>query len=128
MQNKLLFSFLVGSTLLGLTLEAHRDHVYVYEAAPVVVAPGPVVYADPTPAVYVNMAPSAPPAAQVEIQTVSPGPGYSWTPGYWNWTDRWVWVGGTWAPSPYAGARWESGHWDYHHHHDRWVWKEGHWH
>src|SRR2546425_7035804 len=28
----------------------------------------------------------APPAVRVESQTVIPGPGYVWTPGYWRWT------------------------------------------
>jgi hypothetical protein len=26
----------------------------------------------------------------------APGPGYAWVPGYWDWQDRWVWVGGRW--------------------------------
>src|SRR5206468_7992469 len=47
----------------------------------------------------------APPVVRVEAQTVSPGPGYVWTRGYWRWTGAgYEWVPGTWIvrPSPRA--------------------------
>ncbi len=36
----------------------------------------------------------APPPLRVEVQTVSPGPRYVWTRGYWRWTG----AGYEWAP------------------------------
>src|SRR2546430_10189834 len=32
--------------------------------------------------------PQAPPTGRIEAQTVAPGPGYIWTPGYWRWSGR----------------------------------------
>jgi len=35
---------------------------------------------------------------RVEAQTVAPGPGYIWTPGYWRWNGATcVWVSGAWV-------------------------------
>jgi WXXGXW repeat (2 copies) len=58
--------------------------------------------------VYVD---SAPPPAEVDIQTAIPGPGYVWIGGDWGWEgNRWVWHGGRWDRPPHAGARWVGGH------------------
>lgn len=47
----------------------------------------------------------APPAVRVESQTVIPGPGYVWTPGYWRWTGTdYVWVSGSWVMPPQPTA------------------------
>ena len=47
----------------------------------------------PTNEVYVTQ---APPAVRVETQTVSPGPNYVWTRGYWRWSGaNYVWVPGS---------------------------------
>lgn len=72
--------------------------------------PGPVVATEPVATdVYV---PQAPPAVRVEAQTVSPGPGYIWTPGYWRWSGGgYVWVSGSWARPPRVSAVWVRGHW-----------------
>src|SRR5260370_9204941 len=55
--------------------------------------------------------PQAPPVVRVEAQTVTPGPGYIWTPGYWRWSGRdYVWVSGSWARPPRTSAVWFRGH------------------
>ena len=68
----------------------------------------------------------APPAPRVEVQTVAPGPGYVWTPGYWRWTGTdYVWTSGVWVVRPRASAVYVRGHWE--HHAGGWVWIPGHW-
>ena len=68
----------------------------------------------------------APPAVRIESQTVIPGPGYVWTPGYWRWTGAdYVWVSGRWVMPPQATAVWVRGHWV--HRTGGWVWVAGHW-
>lgn len=70
----------------------------------------------------------APPTVKVETKPASPGEGYMWIPGYWEyrngeyaWVDgRWerppaeemVWVPGQWVDTG-AGYVYVSGHWDY---------------
>jgi hypothetical protein len=52
-----------------------------------------------------------PPAPQVEVMGVAPGPGYFWINGYWNWFGgRHVWIGGHWE-SHRPGYRWEPHRW-----------------
>src|SRR5687768_6103403 len=44
--------------------------------------------------VYVN---AYPPEPQYEVVTASPGAGYVWIDGYWDWRGgSWVWVNGHW--------------------------------
>lgn len=73
--------------------------------------------------VYVR---EAPPAERVEVISRSPGPGYVWVTGHWNWdTRQYVWIPGRWMV-PERGYRvWRPGHWA----HDRggWYWIEGRW-
>ena len=72
------------------------------------------------------VAPQAPPAAQYEaVPPPPPGPAMVWTPGYWSWAGRWVWVPGRYAARPYARAVWMPGQWRPRH--GGWVWVEGHW-
>ena len=67
-----------------------------------------------------------PPVVRVETQTVAPGPGYLWTPGYWRWTGtQYVWVSGSWVSRPRPAAVWVAGHWV--HRGRGWVWVPGHW-
>ncbi|HZR77678.1 MAG TPA: hypothetical protein VFA58_00625 [Chthoniobacterales bacterium] len=73
--------------------------------------------------VYVTQ---APPAVRVEAQTVAPGPGYTWTPGYWRWNGAtYMWVSGSWSRPPRTAAVWVPGHWV--HRPRGWVWVPGHW-
>jgi hypothetical protein len=68
----------------------------------------------------------APPSPRVEVQTVAPGPGYIWTPGYWRWTGAdYVWVGGSWVVRPRPTAVYARGHWE--RRPGGWVWIGGHW-
>ena len=67
-----------------------------------------------------------PPAVRVEAQTVAPGSGYIWTPGYWRWSGtNYVWVSGAWVRPPRTTAVWVPGHWV--HQARGWVWVPGHW-
>jgi hypothetical protein len=51
-----------------------------------------------------------PPAPRVEAYGYAPGPGYVWTPGFYNWAGgSYVWVGGRWAAPPRPHARWVEG-------------------
>lgn len=53
----------------------------------------------------------APPAPQVEVIGVAPGPGYFWVDGYWGWHGhRHHWVGGHWEHRR-PGYRWEPHQW-----------------
>lgn len=84
---------------------------------------GPVVSEPVASDVYVA---EAPPSVRVEAQTVSPGPGYIWTPGYWRWSGTsYVWVSGSWNRPPRVSAVWVRGHWV--HRARGWVWVPGHW-
>ena len=72
------------------------------------------------------VAPTAPPAPQVEVVPVAPGPAYYWVPGYWGWNGTvWVWVSGAWRPRPWLGAVWVGGHWARRGH--GYIWVGGHW-
>ena len=67
-----------------------------------------------------------PPAVRVEAQTVSPGPNYLWTRGYWRWNGTtYVWVPGSWVVRPRTTAVWVEGRWV--RRPGGWVWVGGHW-
>ena len=84
---------------------------------------GPVATEPVTSEVYVA---HAPPTVRVEAQTIAPGPGYSWTPGYWRWSGaNYVWVSGSWVRAPRTTAVWVPGHWV--HRPRGYVWVPGHW-
>jgi WXXGXW repeat (2 copies) len=85
---------------------------------------GPAVATAPVASdVYVEQ---TPPVVRVETQTVSPGPGYIWTPGYWRWSGTgYVWVSGAWVRPPRVTAVWVPGHWV--HRARGWVYIPGHW-
>lgn len=56
----------------------------------------------------------APPPLPDYSQPPSPGEGYIWTPGYWNWgSSGYYWVPGAWVEPPYQGALWTPGYWGY---------------
>ena len=74
-------------------------------------------------AVYVRI---APPAPQAEVVGFPPGPGHTWTNGYYYWDGReYIWQPGRWVRPPRPHANWVAGHW-------RptprgWTWVPGHW-
>lgn len=71
----------------------------------VVVPAEPYGYAD-GPAVA-----AAPPAPQVEVIGVAPGPGYFWVGGWWTWnSSRYVWRPGYWSAHR-PGYRWVPHEW-----------------
>jgi hypothetical protein len=56
----------------------------------------------------------APPAIPVYTQPYCPGPGYLWTPGYWDWNGYdYYWIPGTWVLPPRVGFLWTPGYWGY---------------
>lgn len=56
----------------------------------------------------------APPAIPVYEQPFCPGPGYIWTPGYWDYADfGYYWVPGVWVRPPSVGFLWTPGYWGY---------------
>src|ERR1051326_1631686 len=79
--------------------------------------------ASPPPAEVVVQ--EAPPPPKTEVIVESPGPGYVWTPGYWSWQGRWVWIGGRYVVRPHPHAVWVGGHWVRRGRGH--VWVEGHW-
>jgi len=73
--------------------------------------------------VYVR---TGPPPVRAEVVAVSPGPGYVWVPGYYQYRgSSYAWVAGRYERPPRARARWVQGHWE----RDRrgWYFVEGHW-
>lgn len=67
-----------------------------------------------------------PPAPQVEVMGVAPGPDYVWLPGHWTRSgDRWVWTSGRWELRPSATSVYVPGHWEKHN--GGYVWREGYW-
>jgi hypothetical protein len=84
----------------------------------VVVAPNPnppvtASYVNPTPSqVIVSTVPPTPAPPQ-ETVSISPGPNYTWVPGYYNWVgDHYVWVAGSWVAPPGPSELWIAGHWE----------------
>lgn len=71
--------------------------------------PSTITPAPPTTVVETDM---APPAAPNETVVVSPGPGYVWINGDWQWNGvGWVWTAGRWVYPPWPGAVWIHGYW-----------------
>ena len=69
---------------------------------------------------------TGPPPVRAEVVAVSPGPGYVWVPGYYQYRgNAYVWVGGRYERPPRSRARWVPGHWE----RDRrgWYFVDGHW-
>jgi hypothetical protein len=55
-----------------------------------------------------------PPPLPVYEQSLCPGDGYIWTPGYWAYDydiDDYYWVPGTWVVAPEVGFLWTPGWW-----------------
>src|ERR1700756_4231538 len=86
--------------------------------------PGPG-YGGPTGPGYGGPTGAPPPLQQEAVPPPPPGPAMVWTPGYWSWAGRWVWMPGRYAARPYAHAVWVPGQWRPRH--GTWVWVPGHW-
>jgi hypothetical protein len=66
----------------------------------------------------------APPPVVVEHAAISPGPGYVWVQGHYEWAgNRWIWMSGAWMYPPQPNARWVNGNWDPQTH----QWVASHW-
>ena len=67
----------------------------------------------------------APPAPQVEVIGIAPGPGYFWVGGWWTWSgNRYIWRPGHWALQR-PGQRWSAHAW--HRGPGGWYARPGHW-
>ena len=54
----------------------------------------------------------APPPPRYGVMGYSPGPGYVWCDGYWDWRgNNWIWIQGAWRRPPRARAAWVPGYW-----------------
>lgn len=91
--------------------------------APPPAAPQQVFVPQPT-VVAPGWAP-APPMTPVMPIPRSPGRGFVWTPGYYDWNGGWVWTGGRWVRPPRPGAVWMPGRWD--RHRGNWRYSRGYW-
>jgi hypothetical protein len=69
-----------------------------------------------------------PPELREEVYVDSPGFGYVWVPGFWDWgvnhTD-WVWVPGSWRRPPHEHAVWVAPR--YYQGRSHWMYERGHW-
>jgi hypothetical protein len=77
---------------------------------------------------YQAVAQTAPPPLPTYDQPPIPGPGYVWTPGYWDWSndaDDYYWVPGTWVEPPQRGVLWTPGYWRYYNGH--YLFSDGYW-
>jgi WXXGXW repeat (2 copies) len=60
-------------------------------------------------ALYVR---NGPPPPRYGVVGVAPGPGFVWTPGYWDWrSNNWFWVQGRWLRPPRRRAVWVAPEW-----------------
>jgi hypothetical protein len=77
-------------------------------AAPTVVTPAPAPAAT-----IVTTIPATPaPPATTAVAGNSPGPGYVYVEGYYDWRGgQYVWVPGTWSLPPRTSLTWVPGHW-----------------
>ncbi|HXO20987.1 MAG TPA: hypothetical protein VOA87_13815 [Thermoanaerobaculia bacterium] len=68
----------------------------------------------------------APPPFRHEAVIVTPGPGYVWLPGYYDWRDsNYFWVEGRWEQPPRRGAIWVAPR--YVRRHGTFYYHRGHW-
>jgi len=109
-------TLLVAGSALAIVGCVYRRDVVYEDSPPRTVVSSEVVIVEPPPM----------PAPVVEVVTVSPGPGYFWIDGCYEWAGaRWVWYRGHWARPAHPGAVWVRGDWR----HERGgkVWVSGHW-
>lgn len=67
----------------------------------------------------------APPPPPVETIVISPGPGFIWVGGEWEWNNRWVWRSGYWGRPPAGFSIWVGG--TYRRDGHNWHHNRGHW-
>jgi hypothetical protein len=68
-----------------------------------------------------------PPVFRAEVGIATPGPGYVWVPGYWDWRGaEWGWVGGAWLRPPHPHAIWVAPRYD-RYRGGRWAYRRGYW-
>jgi hypothetical protein len=68
----------------------------------------------------------APPPLRQERRMHSPGRGYIWIAGAWDWQGNdWVWIPGRWDRPADRGVRWIAPH--YRRESRGWVYEPGHW-
>lgn len=54
-----------------------------------------------------------PPAPMAETPTASPGPGFAWVAGFWNWNGtQYAWTSGHWERPPQPAQSWEAPRWE----------------
>ena len=67
-----------------------------------------------------------PPAFRGEVAISSPGAGYVWVPGYYDWRNNdYFWIEGSWVLPPHRGAHWVGPRYD--HRGRRHYYRPGHW-
>jgi len=67
-----------------------------------------------------------PPELQAEVTVQSPGEGYYWVPGYYDWQGgNYVWVAGSWVRPEHDGDVWVAPR--YERHGSRYTYYKGHW-
>ena len=77
---------------------------------------------------YRHIARTAPPPIPEYDQPPIPGPGYVWTPGYWDWSDSdddYYWEPGSWIEPPSPGLYWTPGYWRYYN--GSYLFSDGYW-
>ncbi len=76
-------------------------------------------------------APAQPPRAVLEARPATPGPGYRWIAGSWNWNgSQYVWAAGRWEATPtgatsYSIPRWSRTPRGYQFQPGRWIGRRG---
>jgi hypothetical protein len=63
---------------------------------------------------YAGVAYGPPPPIVERPYGLAPGPGYIWTPGYYDWVGgTWTWRRGEWRRRPHANDRWVAPRWEH---------------
>jgi len=127
----------VAVSMLGACTTRTVTHEVVREQP--IVQQQPVVVAQAQPAVVERVVQM--PTAPQEAIPPSPGPGYSWVAGHYEWNNQWIWQPGTWRAgtirpmpspivetpgmSPATATRWIPGYWTIVN--NDWLWVRGQW-
>lgn len=105
---------------------SNRFRSLVLPAAMVAALALPAFAQIPIPDIEIHVAHSAPPHLRHEHRPPSPGEGYVWVGGAWDWrADQWAWVPGRWDRPAHADVRWV--HPRYVHEYGAYRYEPGHW-